>query len=203
VKIRDADACWKRFLALESLVEAFAKVRLNTQSLKNKYAHSDQALLRRIVALINCIIEHQNNEVMGSICVDNKRAKPFIALKCFPEKHDHFRCPSQRLLASWEVRGCCLKLFHLAKVAYGNRITYRLVKNPRHPINKKLEVLWSMQPTEEVPEEVLWWRSISRFRYRVEDQYQKQLQTIGHQNLLRVFEHNVVIWYTPRCGVVF
>lgn len=118
VKVRDADACWKRFLALECLVETLSKVRLDTQGLKDEYTHSDQALLGRVVALINCIIEHQNNEVMSSVRIDDKGAKPFVALKCFPEKHDHFRCPCQRFLASWQVRGSGLELVHLAKVAH-------------------------------------------------------------------------------------
>jgi len=78
-----------------------------------------------------------------------------------------------------------------------------LVQNPRHPIDKELEVLWSMQATEEVPKEVFGWRAISRFWYGVENQYQQQLQTVSNQNLLRIFEHDVVVRHTPGGRVVF
>lgn len=52
-------------------------------------------------------------------------------------------------------------------------------------------------------EEIFWWRPIPRFRYWVEDEDEEQLQAISDQDLSLVFEHNMVVWYTPGRGVVF
>lgn len=55
----------------------------------------------------------------------------------------------------------------------------------------------SVQPAEEMAEEVLRWRAIAGFWNGVEDQNQKELKTICDEYLLGVFENDVVVWNTP------
>jgi c-di-GMP-related signal transduction protein len=86
---------WKRFLPLEGLVQAFSKVRLDAHRLKDKDAHSDQTLLARLIALINSVVKNKNYKIVSTIGVDYEGAKAFVALKGFPEQHDHFRRPGQ------------------------------------------------------------------------------------------------------------
>jgi hypothetical protein len=54
-------------------------------------------------------------------------------------------------------------------------VTNRLVQNSRHAIHEELEVLWAMQTTKEMSEEVFWCRSVASLRYRVQYEYQQQL----------------------------
>ena len=56
MKVGDPNARWERFLALKSFVEALSEIRLNTQSLEHKYTHPNQALLGRVVALVDSIV---------------------------------------------------------------------------------------------------------------------------------------------------
>lgn len=51
-------------------------------------------------------------------------------------------------------------------------VANRLIQNPCHAIYEKLEVLWAVQATEEVPEKVLWRGSGTCFWNGVE--YQNQ-----------------------------
>jgi hypothetical protein len=59
-----------------------------------------------------------------------------------------------------------------------------------------------MQATEEMAEEVLRSGSIASFRNGIQDQNQEELQAIGDQYLSLVLEHNVIVWYSPCCGVI-
>lgn len=56
MEVLDANASWKRLLALKCLVEALAKLWLDAQCLEHEYAHAHKALLRRVVSLVNCIV---------------------------------------------------------------------------------------------------------------------------------------------------
>jgi hypothetical protein len=85
---------------------------------------------------------------------------------------------------------------------YGRQSTYGLVQYPGHTIHEELEVLWPMQATEEMAEEVLRSGSIAGFRNGIQDQNQEELQTVGDQYLSLVLEHNVIVWHSPCCGVV-
>lgn len=78
-------ASGKRLLPLECLVEAFAKVWLNTQSLQHKDAHPHEALLCGIIPLINGIVEYKNHKVVSAISVDDEGAEALVALESFPE----------------------------------------------------------------------------------------------------------------------
>lgn len=83
------------------------------------------------------------------------------------------------------------------------RRTNRLVQDSCHAINKKLEVLRAVQTSKEMSEEVLGRRSIAGLRYRVEYQYQEELQAVCDQDLSLVLEHYVVVWDAPCRRVVF
>ncbi len=52
-------------------------------------------------------------------------------------------------------------------------------------------------------EEILRCRAIARLGYRVQDEYEEQLQTICDENLSLVLEDNVVVWHAPCRRVVF
>jgi hypothetical protein len=52
-------------------------------------------------------------------------------------------------------------------------LTNRLIQDPCHAINEELEVLWSMQTPEEMPEEVLGRRPIAGLRYGVQYEHQE------------------------------
>ena len=56
VEVWNANASWKRLLALECLVETLAKLWLDAQSLEYEYAHTHKTLLGGIIALVNGII---------------------------------------------------------------------------------------------------------------------------------------------------
>jgi hypothetical protein len=89
------DTRWQRLLAFERLVEAFAKVWFNAESLQYEDAHSHKALFRVIIALVNSIVQHQYNEVVSSVSIDYERTEALIALQRLPKQHDHFRRPGQ------------------------------------------------------------------------------------------------------------
>jgi len=48
---------------------------------------------------------------------------------------------------------------------------YRLVQDPRHAVYQELKVLWAVQSTKEMSEEVLRCGSAASFRYGVQYQY--------------------------------
>ena len=52
-------------------------------------------------------------------------------------------------------------------------------------------------------EEVLGRRTVAGFRYRVQDEHQKELQTICDQYLFLVFEHHMIVWHSPCGRIVF
>lgn len=52
-------------------------------------------------------------------------------------------------------------------------------------------------------EEVLGCWTVARLGYRVQDEYEEQLQAVRDQDLSLVLEDNVIVWYTPCSGVVF
>jgi hypothetical protein len=110
VKVWYADAWWKRLLAFKCLVEAFAELWLDAQCLEDKDAHAHKALLGRVVALINGIVQNQDDKVVGSVGVDDERAEALVALQSLPEEHDHLGRPGQRLVAAGEIRRICLEL---------------------------------------------------------------------------------------------
>jgi len=95
MEVRDPYAWWERFLAFKSLVETFAKIWLDAQSLQHKHAHANQALFCGVVALIDCVVQHQYHEIVSSVSVDDKRTEALVALQSFPKEHDHLGCPSQ------------------------------------------------------------------------------------------------------------
>jgi hypothetical protein len=79
--------------------------------------------------------------------------------------------------------------------------TDRLVQDPCHAFNKELEVLWTVQTSEEMPEEVLRRRPVASLGYGVQNQHQEQLQAVCNEDLSLVLENNVVVRYAP-CGRV-
>jgi hypothetical protein len=96
-------AWWKRLLTFECLVETLAELWLDAQSLKHKHAHPHKALFGGVVALVNGIVKNQDHKVVSPVCVDNERSEPLVALQGFPEQHDHFRSPCQRLMAARQI----------------------------------------------------------------------------------------------------
>lgn len=68
------------FLTLKSLIETLAKLWLYAQRLQHKDAHAHQALLGRVISLIDCIVQYQHHEVVGPVCIDNERAETLVAL---------------------------------------------------------------------------------------------------------------------------
>jgi len=72
MEIRDPDARWERFLALERLVQAPSEVWFHTQSLKDKNTHPDETLFGRIIPLFDSVEQYQYDEIMGAICVDDE-----------------------------------------------------------------------------------------------------------------------------------
>jgi hypothetical protein len=52
-------------------------------------------------------------------------------------------------------------------------------------------------------EEVLGRRPVTRLGDGIQNEHQKELQTVGHQNLALIFEDYMVVWHAPGCGVVF
>lgn len=59
-------------------------------------------------------------------------------------------------------QGICSKL----------RVAYRLVEDSCHAINEKLEILWTVQTTKEVTEEILGRWAIAGLGDGVQDEYQ-------------------------------
>jgi hypothetical protein len=88
-------AWWERLLALERLVKALAKVRFNAESLQYEDAHPHETLFRRIIALVDSIVQHQYDKVVSSVSINDEGAEAFVALQSFPKEHNHFRCPGQ------------------------------------------------------------------------------------------------------------
>lgn len=86
-------AGWKRLLTVESLVKAFTKLWLDAQRLQYKDAHSNKTLLRGIITLVDGVVEHQNDKIMGPVCVNDERSEALVALQSFPEQHDHLWGP--------------------------------------------------------------------------------------------------------------
>jgi len=83
------------------------------------------------------------------------------------------------------------------------RITYRLVQDSCHAIHKELEILGPMKPPKVVAV-VVFRRSAAPILWnRVQEQNEKELQAIYHQDLLRIFPNNMVVWYSPGSGVIF
>jgi hypothetical protein len=110
VEVGNAYARWKRLLSFKCLVEALPEIGLYTQRLQNKDAHSHQALFRRVVALVDGVVQHKDYKVMSSISVDDERAEALVALQGLPEEHDHLGRPCQRLLTTGQVRCVGLQL---------------------------------------------------------------------------------------------
>jgi hypothetical protein len=83
-------------------------------------------------------------------------------------------------------------------------LAYRLIQYPRHTIDKELKVLWPVQAAKEMAEEVLrcWAVTIARFGYGVQYDYEQQLQAVCDKYLSLVFEHYVIVWHAPCCGVI-
>lgn len=119
VKVGYTYARRKRLLAFERFVEALAKLWLDTQSLEHENAHAHKALLGRIITLIDCVVEDQDDKVMGPVGIDDEGAEALVALQSLPEEHDHLRGPRERLVAAREVRGVCLKLPCVSKWEQG------------------------------------------------------------------------------------
>jgi len=86
-------ARWERLLSLKRLVEAFPEVWLNAECLEDEHAHAHETLFRRIVTLVDGVVQNKNHKVMCSVSVNDERAKALVALQSLPEKHDHLGRP--------------------------------------------------------------------------------------------------------------
>lgn len=82
-------------------------------------------------------------------------------------------------------------------------ITYRLVKNPRHAVHEKLEVLGSVQPSEVMAIVIFWWHPATVFWNRIEEQNKEELQAVNHQDLFGILPHDMVVRNAPCCRVIF
>lgn len=67
---------------------------------------------------------------------------------------------------------------------------------------KELEILGSVKSAQEVPEEILWRSTVSRFWDRIKNQDQKELEAVGNKNLFRILEDNMIVGHAPAGGVV-
>jgi hypothetical protein len=127
--------------------------------LQNEDAHSHHALPGRIISVLHCIENTEDDEVMGAIRVDDKRPESFVALQGFPEKDEHLRSPFDRPLATGKVGISCLHLqMSSAEEAKTCEITYRLVQNPGHAVNEELKVLRPVQSPKVMAIVILWRR---------------------------------------------
>jgi hypothetical protein len=124
VKIGNPYACWQRLLSLECLIKTLAEVWLDAKSLENEAAHSHKTLLGRIIALVDGVVQDQHYEVVGSVGIDDERAKALVALQCLPKEHNHLRSPRQRLLATWQIRGVGLQLAHVSDMDKWVKLDY-------------------------------------------------------------------------------
>lgn len=52
-----------------------------------------------------------------------------------------------------------------------------------------------------MPEEVLGGRSLTAFRYWVQEQYEQELQAIWHQYLLWIFVDHMIVRYAPSSRI--
>ena len=68
-------------MALELLVEIFAKVRFSAQGLEDKNTHANEALSRRIITLVDGVEEDQHDEVMSSVRIDDECSETLVALQ--------------------------------------------------------------------------------------------------------------------------
>lgn len=100
MEILYSDAGRKTVLSFKCLIQAFPKIRLNAQSLENKNAHPDKALLGRIISLVDSIKQDQHHKIVRSVRINDERPKTLVTLKGFPKEHNHFRGPSQGFVAA-------------------------------------------------------------------------------------------------------
>jgi hypothetical protein len=106
---------------------------------------------------------------VGPVRIDDERSEPLVALQGFPEKDQHLRCPLDRLLAAGKVSCRCLHLINdVSKVLrLWEWDNYRLIENPGHAVNQKLEILRPVQTTKIVAIVVLGWISTAIFWDRI------------------------------------
>ena len=180
------DRGWQHILRLEHLVQIYPKVLLDAQGLQEKSTHPHDALLRGIALELEGIEQNQDDEVVSPLGVDNEGSEPLVALSDLPKQHYDLGGEPDRGLGSGDV----------------GRISLQgLVEDPRHPIHDELEVLGPVKAAQEVTVVILR-RGTILLRDGVEQSRQEELQRIGHENLLGVFEHEGVVRHPPAGWVV-
>lgn len=77
------------FLSLKVLVQVDPKVLLYAQRLQQESTHPHYALLGSIALVFQRIKQNQNDEVVRPLGVHDERPESPVALRDFPEQHDH------------------------------------------------------------------------------------------------------------------
>jgi hypothetical protein len=201
MEIWDANARWKRFLALKSPIQALAEIGLDAHGLQDENAHPDQSILGWIVPVLHGVEENENDEIMRPVGVDYEGLEALVALQGLPKEHNQFRGPDQGFLAPREVRSVCL---HLHRLGGPNcDASYLLVQYSRHSVDKELEVLRSVQSAKEVPKVVFRDNTMGGLWNWVADEDEEQLEAVDDQQLLVVAKHDVIVRDSPGGRIVF
>ena len=80
MEVLDLEYTRQRLLVREWRIQLLAEPLLHTQGLKNKDTHPNDALLGQVILGLDGIIQYQDHEVSGPICIDEVASEAFIAL---------------------------------------------------------------------------------------------------------------------------
>lgn len=94
---------WQSILSFELHVQTLPEIGLNAQCLQNEDAHSDHALLGWVIPILHCVEDAEDDEIMRSARVDDKRPESLVALKRLPEQNEHLRRPFDRPLTTGKI----------------------------------------------------------------------------------------------------
>lgn len=93
MKILDPENTGQGFLPDKGLIKPIAKMRLHAHSLKDEHTHAHDALLGRLILDAHGIIEHEHDEIVGTVRLDDESPEALVDLQQLPEEDERFRRP--------------------------------------------------------------------------------------------------------------
>lgn len=203
-ELEQSNRLWQGFLRLKAHVEALTECRLRTHRLKNEYTHPYHALLGGIHSVLHGIEDTENQEIVRAVGIDNEGSETLVALQGLPEKDQNLRCPLDRSLTPRKIGTCGLHLFRVIRSGniFPHEVTYRLVQNPCHAVDKELKVLGPVQPSKVMAVVVLWRGPATVFWNGIQQKNKEELQAVDNQDLFGIFPNDVVVGDPPRCWVI-
>ena len=105
MEISNSQATRQALLPNERLVQPLPETRLYAHRLQNQHTHPYNTLFSRFIFRTHGIVQHQNNEIVRAIGLDDEGAEALVDLQQLPKENEHFGCPGNVALRDGEIRG--------------------------------------------------------------------------------------------------